>query len=125
MEALTAGGGGEGGARSGEVKVRGGSCQMMACVSGASEKGIVCVALGADARRGAGVRAAIVRPVRPLGAAAASLGVRGGGERRAAARRHTEGGEDGRGGEGRATSPQQCGQQRRGVAARRIAPALI
>lgn len=47
---------------------------MMACVSGASEKGIVCVVLGADARRGAGVRAAVVRPVRPLGAAAASLG---------------------------------------------------
>lgn len=96
---------------------------MMACVSGASEKGIVCVALGADARRGAGVRAAVVRPVRPLGAAAAaSLGVRGGGERRATARRHTEGGEDGRGGP---RSSQHCGQQRRGVAAGRIAPAVI
>lgn len=96
----------------------------MACVSGASKKGIVCVALGADAGRGAGELAAVVRPVRPLGAAAAaaSLGVRGGGERRAAARRHTEGGGDGRGGP---RSSQQCGQQRRGVAERRIAPAVI
>lgn len=70
MEALTAGGGGgrRGGARSGEVKVRAGKL---------SNDGVRVRRFGEGhrlrgARRGAGVRAAVVRPVRPLGASAAA-----------------------------------------------------